>query len=624
MSKNVVFRVYEDEETMLKVYGRRLRMADVDYQKREPEYKKWVARYRNEVVEDQITDEGHRVNVTNGVGVIDTMFSSLTAVDVEFIVKRLGRATEAQAIAAAKGLNAAMRDTKMQRRAKKAVKDALICDIGWVKVYYDYVTDIETRDRPESAVKAEIEEMLGKDEYKDLSEETVADMVEMTEDVEIVVRDRVCVDYVAYTDIRYDISANQVEDARWIAQYTKLPVPEVTQNPMWREFVIDRYGKAEGERKLDDIEGDSDIRSGMDYSDVEGLGGGSDGSDQDDSRCTVVELWDLETGLVTTFLKDNAELVLYQRPNPLMFNMDLEDRNPFKPLIVRDDPENLEGLGDMRVIHPSLEELDEYRSNIATHVRRSIPKMFGPKDALGAQARKALESDEWMAYVGLEGGHAFAELGQPPIPQLSQEVYAVPEKIQMEMQETTGANEVVRGVFPSKRTTATEAQLVTTGGQARQGERRGSLEQWYIDIARTALQLMQKFYDQERMVRFVAETGQEFEWTWTNEDIAIEADLEIAITPKENLTREERFQRAVFVSNMLAPLPEVDRVGLFQWVLSEAGLDDDLIRTIVKSPEETQADQLAQNSMQGMFQYGASLGAAKGSLRGGSSTGMSR
>ena len=86
MAKNSVFRSYEDEETMLKVYGRSLKMADTDFEKREPEYKSFIARYENEPNDEQITDDGTRVNVTQGIGTIDTMFSSLTAVDVEFIL----------------------------------------------------------------------------------------------------------------------------------------------------------------------------------------------------------------------------------------------------------------------------------------------------------------------------------------------------------------------------------------------------------------------------------------------------------------------------------------------------------------------------------------------------------
>ena len=430
MARNNVFRIYSDEEVMLRVYGRRLRMADADFDKREPELRAFIARYQNQPEEDQLTEEGHRVNVTSGIGVIDTMFSSMTAVDVEFITRRLARATEAQAIAATKALNQGWRDTRGQRRCKKAIKDALLTDIGWAKVYYDYIEDVETRDLPEKAIEAQVQELLAGNAK--LTEAEVLELVKTTEDVDIVIRDRVCIDYVPWDMVRYDISAKNMEDVRWTAQYTKMPVPEVKLNPTWVAFVEDRYGQTEGRRLMEHLEGDSVITTGESYADVEGLGM-DERSREDDARVTVVAMWDLETGLVTVFPKNRADLVLYQFPNPLMFNVDLIDRNPFKALVVREDPENVEGLGDMRVIAPTLEELDEYRTNIAEHVTRSIPKIFGPKDALGAQARKALESGEWMAYVGLDTGHTFQEIGSPPIPVLAQEVYNVPEKLQAEM-----------------------------------------------------------------------------------------------------------------------------------------------------------------------------------------------
>jgi len=314
MTKNTVFRVYEDEETMLKVYNRRLRMAQVDYEKREPGYKQFLARYQNEPTEDQLTPDGLRVNVTQGIGTIDTMFSSLTAVDVEFILRRKGKATAEQLLAAEGGLNQAMKDTKMQRRAKKAIKDALIVDIGWAKVYYDYAEDTEVRDRPAAAVRAEVAELLGKD--PDMDTATLEKMVAMTEEVPIILRDRVCVDYVPFTDIRYDVSAKQIEDARWVAQLTKLPAEEVRFNPQYVEFVLERYGKTEGQRKLDELEGDTNVSGGMDYADVEGLGANEDTAD--DMRVTVIEMWDLETGLVTVYPKNKVDLILHQRPNPLM------------------------------------------------------------------------------------------------------------------------------------------------------------------------------------------------------------------------------------------------------------------------------------------------------------------
>lgn len=593
MAANQVFRVYDDEEAMLKVYSRRLLMADRKFDQRKPMLEKFVGRYQNQLSEDQLTSRGHRVSVTTGIGLIDTMYSSMTAVDVEFILRNVGHGTREQGVAAERGLNQAWRDTKGQERVKRAVKDALIVDTGWVKVYYDYVEDVDLRDKPEEAVRAELAAYMA-DNPKVDAEDAILH-VDLTEEIPMVLRDRVCVDYVPFGHVRVDPSAKQIEDVRWVAQYTEMPVPEVAHNPTYRAFVYDRYGKKKGGELLDDLEGDTTISADEDYSDVEGLG--SDEFD-DDTRVTVVEMWDLETGLVTVYPKGRFDLVLHQRANPLMFNLDLEDRNPFKPLQVRDDPDAFEGLGDMRIIWPALKELDEYRSNAATYVARSIPKYFGPERALSENGKKAIESREWGAYVGLAEGHDFREIGSPPPPPFPEKIYAIADKIEAEMKEATGANEVLRGVFPSRRTTATEAQLVTDAGERRQAERRSKLEAWYIAIARTMLQLIQLYYDQERILRYTDNLGQEFAWSWTKEDIALDADLDIAITPKENSTRSERFQKASVVANLALPLPETDRSSVLRWVFQELGMRDDEIRLLVKTPEEVQAEQGAQQAQQ--------------------------
>lgn len=582
------FRVYADEETMLKVYARRLGIADAKHDRGAPEREHFVKRYRGELDEDQITDEGHRVSVTQGVAIIDTMFSSMTAVDVEYGLKAIGHGTRAQVLTAQQAMNQTWRDTKGQRRTKRAIKDALLTDIGWVKVYYDYQEDVTLADKPDEALKAEIldvAEQTGKTPQQVVDDGDVKAVEQQT----IIVRDRVCVDYVKWDHVRYDPGAKYIEDVRWVAQYTRMPVPEVTRNPQYRAFVEDRYGVTEGQRLLDDLEGDSVVSTGLEgsYDDIEGLG---TEEDDDDVRVTVVEMWDFETGLVTVYPRNQTDLILHQRLNPLMFNPDLEERNPFKPLIVRDDPENLEGLGDMRVIFPALEEMDEYRSNIAEHVSRSIPKVVGPARAFSAQGKKAFESQVWGEYVGLEEGHSYQELGFPQPAPLTQEVYGVPQTIQNEMRDATGANEVFRGVFTDKRTTATETQYVAEGGERRQAERRSTLEEWYADIGRTMLQLMQLFYTAERMARFTDDAGNEFEWAWNEQDIAMEMDLDIQLTPHENLTRDQRVERALRIGNLGLALPEFDRGEWLKFTYEEMGLDPETVRRLVKTDKEVKIE----------------------------------
>lgn len=593
MAKNDVFRVYKDEETMLKVYNRRLRMADTQYDKMEPAKQKHMDRYGNEVEEDQVTEDGHRVLVTTGIGVIDTMYANMVAVDVEFLCKAVGHGTQLQALLTTNALNQAWYDTKGWKRAKRAIKDSLLVDVGWVKVYYDYVEDVDLQDLPEEAVAAQLVELFGVDKVSEVDEADItaavdAETLQLVQEVPIVLRDRVCVDYVPFNMVRYDPSAKQIEDVRWVAQYTLYPEEEVKKNPQWVEFVKERYGVRKGKKMLDDLEGDCTISSSM--GDFE-LGEFGEDEENDDQRVTVVEFWDLETGLVTVFPKGNEGLVLHQRINPLMFNMDLEDRNPFKPLMVRDDPRNFEGLGDMRVIWPGLEELDEYRSNQATYVARTIPKVFGPGRAMTTEGKDALKSPVWGEYVSLEEGYSKDQIGQVSIPGLPQEAYAIPQQVQAELKEATGVNEPMRGVFPTKRTTATETQIVTGKGEERQSERRGALSEWLQSIGKTMVQLMQTFYDQERMARFTDDTGQEVEWSWSKEDMALDADLRVNLTPQENLTRDQRVQRAMLFMNLVLPLPETDRGEVIKYVAREMGITDEVVRALVKTDEEVKMEQ---------------------------------
>lgn len=603
MAKNEVFRVYNDEETMLKVYNRRLRVADTTFDKRKPTLQKFLDRYGNEAEADQVTEDGHRVTVTEGIGIIDTMYANMTAVDVEFLLENIGNGTQEQAIAASRGLNQSWHDTKGQKRAKKAIKDALLVDQGWVKVYYDYVEDTDLQDVPEDALRAQLQELFG-DEAGNVTEAQVKEAIDAgtltaVNEVTIVLRDRVCVEYVPYDMVRYDQSAKDISDMRWVAQYTLYPDEEVKNNPIWVEYVKARYGARKGAKMLADLTGDARVSTGLDIDAAMTREFGADDAD-DDSRFTVVELWDMETGLVTVFPKGHDDIILHQRTNPLMFNLDLEDRNPFKPLIVRDDPRSFEGLGDMRIIFPGLEELDEYRSNQATYVARTIPKLFGPEEALTQKGKDALKSPVWGEFVGLAQGHTKDSIGQVQLPSLPQEAYGVPDQVKMEIRDATGVNEPMRGVFPEKRTTATETQIVTGKGEERQSERRSALEEWYLCIARTMLQLMQQFYDQKRMLRYTDDLGQEFVWEWTKEDIALDADLKISLTPKETLTRSERVQRALQFMNLALPLPETDRGELLKWVAREMGLRDDVVRALVKSDQEVKLEEQQAQMQQGL------------------------
>lgn len=573
-----------DEEAILKIYSRRLHMADNKFDKGKADREKFVSRYQNRVQENQVTEDGHVVSVTSGIGIIDTMFASMTAVDIEFLARNIGNGNQLQARAATTALNQGWRDTKGQKRSKDAIKDSLLVDIGWVKVYYDYQEEQALRDVPEDALRAQIATLAADREIDpaDVPEKEL----QLTEAVDIVIRDRVCIEYVPWSMIRADPSAKRIEDVRWTCQYTLLPVHEVQNHPIWADYVAERYGEQNARRLLESVKGDTSLKG---YSDPEMFTELEKDEYDDDARVTVCEMWDLETGLTTIFPKGRHDIILHQRENPLMINADLEDRNPFKPLIIRQDNTSLEGLGDMRVIYPALAELDELRSNLATHISRTIPKIIGPEEGLTQKGKDAFKSPVWGEFIGTSGvdGQAYQPLVPPPLPQ---EAFQVPDKILFEMKEATGVSEPMRGVFPSKRTTATETQIVTDRGDMRQSERRSALEEWYLSIAKTMLQLMQVYYNRDRILRYTDDLGDEFVWDWNSQDIAFDADLDISLTPRGNATRDQRVQQFLLLMNLALPLPEADRAEFIRQAALEMGYREEDVRRLIKSTTEVQAE----------------------------------
>jgi hypothetical protein len=574
------------DEVVLKIYRRRLSIADRKYEKGKSERESFVGRYRNKANSDQITEDGHLVSVVSGIGLVDTMYASMTAVDIEFLCSVIGNGTRLQATAATAALNQAWRDTKGQKRAKDAVKDALLVDVGWVKVYYDYQEAQGIEDVPEEALRAQISRIA---EERGISPEDVPEAeLDVVRDVDIVIRDRVCVEYVPWQMIRYDPSAKRVEDIRWVCQYTSVPLYEAQNHPVWSEFVTEKYGDRKGRDLLESISSDSAIETfgdsdpGM-YPEIE--------RDEyaDDERVTLCEMWDFETGLVTIFPKGRGDVILHQRINPLMLNADLEDRSPFKPLLVRKDSSQFEGIGDMRMISPALTELDTYRTMLSQYIERSIPKINGPEEGLTEKGKNALKSQVMGELVGTQGvdGSAYSVLQPPPLPS---EAFEMQDRIQVEMKEGTGVSEPMRGVFTTKRTTATEVQTVTDRGDMRQSERRSALEDWYISIARTMLQLMQVNYDQDRMLRYTDDAGNEFEWAWNNQDIAVDADILVSLTPKNNMTRDQRVQQFLLLMNLALPLPEADRAEFVRQAAVEMGYRADEINPLIKSGEEVDAE----------------------------------
>lgn len=589
-------RTYNTDADKVKVYGKRMAKAAGFHDADVKVIQDWVDRYENVSHVEQYTPKGHRTSVPTGTSVIDSLFSSLTAVDVDIIAEARGHGTADQEYLTSAALSQEWENCKVNQRAGLSIKDSLIVGIGWAKVAHEFYEEEQTVPRSDDAIAADIEAIFNsaREAGEPLpSTDMLMQVVEVEEVVPVKVKDRIVVRYVPWDRMRYDRSVKQLEDIRWYAEVQHLPVQEVRDNPLYQE-----YCKGAGTlRKLKALQGDSKVDTPF-HVDGQETPDSYRNVDDDDMRITVYIIEDLETGTQCTLAKDQ-DFLLNEAPIPFALNDDLEDQTSYVPVVLRRTSSRVRGVSEMELMLPTLRELDVYHTRLATYIERFAPKVIVEKGAITQAGKRAMRSQEYGAVIEMETGRV-SDVKPFEVPQLPAEIFGVPDKLEASIRESTGVNELMRGLFPDRRRTATETAEVVTASAARQAEKRLQLERFYGAIASRMLQLMQLFYDEERMVRYWDDEGP-VDWTWNSDDIVYDTKLTIVLSPKEDHDRAAQREEGMAMLNLFGPLaatpdpatgvPLVDQRTLIRLVAEKMGIKRrDAIR-LVKLPIEIQLEQ---------------------------------
>jgi hypothetical protein len=581
-----MYRTYQNDEHKAKVYSRRLMQAEEANKKWHPQVKKYVERYDAVKQATQLTGDGHHVGVPAPIAIVDSLYASMTATEVDLVVSSRGAGSDDQAYVATEALSYEWERCKVNRRSNKSVKDSLLGGLGWVKVGYEYYESEEELPRWQEDIDREVRAMFAQAEEAGGKNIPTADeimrAVPITEVVNTVLKDRVVVDYVPWDMVLWDPTAKNIEDVGWVAQKSYMTPEEVKQDPLFKEYCASRRTT----RKLKDVKADTTINPDV-------IGDNRTPEDEED-RCTLYTVWDFGTGTACTFQK-NADFILNEAPNPFAINDDPEDKSPFVALILRDTPSRVRGVSTMEVLQATNLELDLYHSKLGTYLERMAPKVLAEARAFSPAGKKAMRSQEIGAVVELEEGHTVAEVTDLKVPTLMSEMYAMPDKLEQAMREASGVNELMRGLFPDRKRTATETSEVVTASSARQAEARTALERFYLDIARRILQLMQMFYTKDRVMRLTDEAG-DIPWEWNADDIAFEFDLDIALTPKEAQSWQTRSDRALANLNVLGPFAQpgpdgsspVNITELLRYTMQELNMPRKVMHKVLSLPEDQQ------------------------------------
>lgn len=471
---------------------------------------------------------------------------------------------------------------------KKAVKDSLIIGGGWVKLGWKY----GEKDRPltseeRAAHTSSLQEQANQAAMADpaiaadLPTDTdIEDMVpDSVKDVSV---DRPFVERVSPFDIFIDPEATCDNDLKWIAQRIVAPLERVQSDPRYN---VTARNKLRPDASMSPRWRD---KNGITVKSPRANGSGDDRTD-DIKRVTLWEFWDIEHEFYCVYAEAGDGFLVDPTDNPFPFP------HPFVFLPNYEVPDQFYSVGDLEMIEPMQHELNAVRSDMANHRKRWQRAYLINVDKLDSEAMAALASDKDGRLVPVHGDVQLGDIVLP-IPQtpLDAQMYNYSQTIEQDVELISGITEYQRGSAPEIRRTATEANLIQSGTDARVSDKLAQVEHFIAEVAERVVQLAQQYLTGEEVVRTLGPMGGQQWKTFTREEIQGEYDFMVEAGSTQ--PRDETYYRNLSLQMLqtLSPFFNtlIDAPNLIAHVLKEGFLVNDVQNFFVKQPYFRPIEQL--------------------------------
>lgn len=247
---------------------------------------------------------------------------------------------------------------------------------------------------------------------------------------------RIFVDRVSPWDVWMDPYASSISDARWVAQRIWKTKHEVESDDRYRipaDFVFTT-------RQWDE--------------DDEGRDRTGQAVTEDDEWVVLIEFYDQERDIMYVYPERSGA---DDRPWQVVEGITC----PLVPIPGYTIPGSPYHMGDLEQIYDLQHELNKTRSELMTHRRRNVAKVFVKTQAMSDDAMDALTSPIVGQAVPVDGDQPLQDLVQPmQLAPIASENYASSEQIMNDIREITGITEYQRGIAPEITRTATEASIM--------------------------------------------------------------------------------------------------------------------------------------------------------------------
>lgn len=422
-------------------------------------------------------------------------------------------------------VNHQWRELDVQDQIRDAVKDFVITGHGWVKVTWDTATEERelAPDEWRMAVQQAVMEHQAAIQQSSLNEDEFPSVDEVINGVprvvEETVRDAPKVTRVSPFDIIVDPDAMRLEDARWLAQRSFVPLSVARDNEEWSARVRRKLKPTVLSEAREDVDTMSDKNHPKDAEFV-----------------VIYEYYDLLSGTVCTFAEGCDDFLSRETKSPF------PDVHPFVFIANYEVPERFYPIGDLEMIYGLQLELAVTRTQMMNDRRHGQRIMRYRSSAIGPEGVAALESGDDKVMIDVLEDRPFSDVFDvvPPVA-LHPEWYNQSQMILDDINMVSGISEYARGNMPDIKRTATEAGLIQDAANARSADKLFKVEQAMARVAERMIRLSQMYLDHEDVAKVVSD-DQVVNWVPYNRE-AIQGDFSYECEAGSSQPQNESFKR---------------------------------------------------------------------------------
>lgn len=391
-----------------------------------------------------------QITINMSFSTVNTIVPYVTGAEPDFMVEPYGGdATSDSARLITAWLNRMWRSSKVAGNAhlERAVHDYLTYGDGYLKQSYN-IADMEIDD----------------------------EMMEVAE---------LWVDRINPWDLWIDPASDGIHNARWVAHRLFIPKHVVEQSDKYK------FTKDLGSWSAMGAEDSGRDPEAMQVPTGEGK----------DDLIAVIEFYDRLANRLVVFA-EGADM-------PLRVVEDIDC--PIVQLGNYIIPHSPYHSGEMEQLWELQMELNRTRSQMITHRKRNVQKYIAQEQALGEDAKAALQSSTVNELIFVKGAVDPSTVIQPlQVAQLSSDAYNISDVITRDIYEISGVNEYLRGGTPAISRTATEATIIESASNVKSQHKLRQVETFVRSIGQMLLSMGQVLYpmtDSEEMALIL--TGRE-------------------------------------------------------------------------------------------------------------------